>query len=326
MEPIKETGLGLFLKKEREKKGLSIDHLAKITMLRRHYIEALENEAWDRLPSQVFIKGFLRNYSKALGLDYEEVLRQFESSVPVHDGLPKPLMPPGKTKKAHVFLFLIPIVLAALIVLFFMREPSPPDKKAESAPAKVSETKAAPIADQDKNVKQAQPLNQDVPLNANRPSGNNAVAVIVAEPSSVKENVPSSKLSTAPQDVATERQVQPPMEETPVTTTQTPIQESAAKPADETATDVNEPYKLSGLVTSTTYIKIFIDNNPPRQYIFPRGSRPRWTAKAGFYVLVGNAGGIEFEFNGKKIKDLGGQGVVVRLRLPENFNLNIGEN
>jgi hypothetical protein len=45
-----------------------------------------------------------------------------------------------------------------------------------------------------------------------------------------------------------------------------------------------------------------------------------------FYIVIGNAAGIDFDFNDKKIKNLGHPGDVVRLRLPENFNRTISEN
>ena len=37
-----------------------------------------------------------------------------------------------------------------------------------------------------------------------------------------------------------------------------------------------------------------------------------------FNILIGNAAGIEFDFNGKRITDLGRVGQVVRLQLPED--------
>ena len=42
-------------------------------------------------------------------------------------------------------------------------------------------------------------------------------------------------------------------------------------------------------------------------------------------ILVGNAAGVEFEFNGKMIKDLGEPGKVVRVRLPEDFESKVYE-
>ncbi len=42
-------------------------------------------------------------------------------------------------------------------------------------------------------------------------------------------------------------------------------------------------------------------------------------------MLVGNAAGMDFEFDGKEIKDMGELGQVVSLRLPEGFERLIPE-
>ena len=54
-------------------------------------------------------------------------------------------------------------------------------------------------------------------------------------------------------------------------------------------------------------------------------ARPQWKAKEGFDILVGNAAGVEFDFNGELINDLGTLGQVIRLRLPEGFNSSMTE-
>jgi hypothetical protein len=40
----------------------------------------------------------------------------------------------------------------------------------------------------------------------------------------------------------------------------------------------------------------------------------------GFELLIGNAGGIDFELNGKKVGPIGRPGQVVRVRLPGDYD------
>lgn len=61
--------LGDLLRKAREDKGLSLSQVEEATRIRRAYLQALEEEAFDRLPAAVYVKGFLKNYSLFLGLD-----------------------------------------------------------------------------------------------------------------------------------------------------------------------------------------------------------------------------------------------------------------
>ena len=82
---------------------------------------------------------------------------------------------------------------------------------------------------------------------------------------------------------------------------------------------------LTGIVHLRTWIRIYIDDEAPKEYILQPGSRPQWKAEKGFYVLLGNAAGMDFEFDGKDIKELGELGQVVSLRLPEGFDRVIAE-
>jgi cytoskeleton protein RodZ len=327
MDTINETAIGLFLKTEREKKGLTVDYMAKVTRLRKYYIEALENEDWDKLPSRVFIKGFLRTYSKGLGLNYDEVIGRFESSVPVHDGLPKPLLPPSKNNKKYVFLFVaLGIIALCLFIVIFMKNTGSNVTKPGGAAAKVTENKNAQSPDNHKDVAQAPSLNQSSTLKNNLPSVNNPVAVRGHESSPAESIIKASVPGAPSQEPLTGSRAAETIQTAPVKSIQTAVHEAVKKTDEQSFEAAMKQYSLTGLVTATTYVKIYIDSNPPKDYIFPKGSRPHWNASEGFYVLVGNAGGIEFDFNGKRIKDLGNPGAVVRLRLPENSNLNISEN
>jgi hypothetical protein len=76
---------------------------------------------------------------------------------------------------------------------------------------------------------------------------------------------------------------------------------------------------LNAVVLEDTWVRIHIDNEEPKEYIFHPGARPQWKAKEGFQLMVGNAGGIELELNGTKLKSLGKPGRVVKRTIPESF-------
>ena len=63
--------LGQELRKEREKRNISLKELADVTRISRRYLEALEDDKLDVLPGGFFIKGIVRSYAKALGIDEE---------------------------------------------------------------------------------------------------------------------------------------------------------------------------------------------------------------------------------------------------------------
>ena len=69
--------LGLFLKKRRETQGLSLDQVASLTRIQSKFIEAIEEEEFQKLPEQVFTRGFVRTYARSLGVNEEDALRRF---------------------------------------------------------------------------------------------------------------------------------------------------------------------------------------------------------------------------------------------------------
>jgi len=83
---------------------------------------------------------------------------------------------------------------------------------------------------------------------------------------------------------------------------------------------VSKVLSLEAQVKETTWVKIIVDDAPPKQYIFRPGSRPEWKAHKGFEIVIGNAGGIALVFNGRKLDNLGQHGKVISLKLPKKGN------
>jgi cytoskeleton protein RodZ len=72
------------LKAAREASGRSLDDLADATRVRKQYLIALEEGAYDRLPSRPFSTGYVRAYARALGLDEETAADRFKTEAPDH--------------------------------------------------------------------------------------------------------------------------------------------------------------------------------------------------------------------------------------------------
>ena len=69
--------IGDTLRKEREKQKLSIKDIGQATSIRSVYIDALEKGEYDKLPGEVYAKGFIKNYGNFLNLEGDELVRQF---------------------------------------------------------------------------------------------------------------------------------------------------------------------------------------------------------------------------------------------------------
>ncbi len=68
---------GRFLAAVRQAQGVRIEEVAEATKISTRYIEAIETNAFERLPSAIFVKGYLREIAGVLHLDADEVVEGF---------------------------------------------------------------------------------------------------------------------------------------------------------------------------------------------------------------------------------------------------------
>jgi len=72
--PLSLQAVGKLLVEAREKSGLTVDDVASRLRLMPRQVRALESGDADALPGLAFVRGFLRNYTKLLGIDAEPLL------------------------------------------------------------------------------------------------------------------------------------------------------------------------------------------------------------------------------------------------------------
>lgn len=116
--------VGEILKKTRIEKKLSVEDVEKKIKIRAKFLKALEDNDYQKLPSTVYIKGFIRNYSEFLGLSSEKVLvvfrRQFDEKRNLGI-LPRGLTTPTEERSLTIkkppvmaLLFLLPLLLLSV--------------------------------------------------------------------------------------------------------------------------------------------------------------------------------------------------------------------
>jgi len=68
---------GDFLKRIREYKGVELTRMADMTKVSKTYIRNIEEEAFEKLPASVYVRGFVYQYAKSLKLNPELVANSF---------------------------------------------------------------------------------------------------------------------------------------------------------------------------------------------------------------------------------------------------------
>ena len=71
--------IGSSLREARERQGLDLATVERETKIRGKYIRALEDEQFELLPAQTYVKGFLRTYAETLGLDGQLYVDEYNS-------------------------------------------------------------------------------------------------------------------------------------------------------------------------------------------------------------------------------------------------------
>ena len=109
MEP-----LGRYLKRERELRQITVAEVAQTTRIPTRIIAKLEDDELDALPADIFVRGYLRAYARALSIDEGDVLARHQRKPEPDRPPPLPAMytpEPGRR-------FGIALALVILLILF----------------------------------------------------------------------------------------------------------------------------------------------------------------------------------------------------------------
>jgi len=165
----KET-LGRYLKRERESRKVSLEELSRGTRISRPFLEALERDDFPFFSQREFIPGFLKGYTRHLGLDPDEVLRRykiqselerhkgsfrqlslFPNSFPSPEEIPEPekapqrVLPPHEKRHSHRWILMqVAIIIVAISLSFYLhsllnhsRNSKQPSEAGDALPAGV---------------------------------------------------------------------------------------------------------------------------------------------------------------------------------------------
>lgn len=69
------------LKKRREELGYNLKEIAKTLRIRSDYLKAIEEETFEKLPVEVYTKGYIREYAKFLKTDPEIVIKAYMEKI-----------------------------------------------------------------------------------------------------------------------------------------------------------------------------------------------------------------------------------------------------
>lgn len=282
------------LRRERELRDVSREHLAAAIRISVRQLDALESGRFEILPAKVFSRGFVRAMAIHLGLDAERYAAAFASvwdawaeaergrtsSEVAQSGQHVRLSKPRRAVSMSTFLVGGGIALAIALVTFgavFLKS------RAER-----------PLA------------RQLVRSRVERPTVSGAGPASLALPPSIASSTVALPSSSAPLSPAVLVPVSVPVA-APVTVAQPPAERPPAAPR----------APREGLVLKMTFrddcwTEVSADGRPVTAELFRKGAVKEFPGSRRFVVTLGNAGAVSLSLNGAPVPLDGSSGKVVK--------------
>ena len=153
--------LGRYLHDARQALGIDLHEAAQQTRIGIQYLKALEEEDFSKLPGEVFVRGFLKNYAKFLRLDEADILKRYAefgqkkppvvAPPPVESPQAAPVQaPPRPRSKIPIEPLLWGAGIVVILMLFLFtalprRHAKEPRQTEMTSPAGNAELSSAPV-------------------------------------------------------------------------------------------------------------------------------------------------------------------------------------
>jgi cytoskeletal protein RodZ len=120
--------IGPYLRRIREQRGMSLERLARETRIPIWSLESLESSRFQELPAEVFVRGFLKAYARAVSIPVDDVMARYTlsrrtagvSSWPAN----LPSRVPPKRSQVRVAVGFLALLIFVAIALSWALEPS----------------------------------------------------------------------------------------------------------------------------------------------------------------------------------------------------------
>jgi cytoskeletal protein RodZ len=264
--------LGDLLRETREQKKLSLEDVEQGTNIRKLYIKSIEDGDYDKLPGEVFLKGFIKTYGKFLGLNSLELIEQYKKEKNA-SASEKEVEPTNQVQEQPV-------------------SPAQPPKVEEKITEPTKEKNIPKIDSFASNQAYLQPTKSN--------SKKNIFLVIII----LIVIIGGAVFFLSSQDTS---DTKAPVHTTQQESTQQPEQQ-AQQPAPAPVVNGAE---VTAVFNEDCWTEVKVDGNVVLSETVKKGSNLNWKGNNQIDITVGNAGAIDITFNNQPVGKLGDIGAVV---------------
>ena len=286
-ETVTTETIGSRLRRERLSKHKTLEDVAEATRINIKTLQAIEGDDKNRLPARVFVQGFIRLYAQYIGIDPQEALAQYskesddtidpKSKINVRSILESESLAESPSFLSSKQILFLILIILLALLIYLGRQ------NYLTKPEVASVTQSSETLQTEPTAPAGEPAVEPGP----EPS---------AEPAAVMGN-----------------KIEQPL---PLNETKSVSSKTAAVEKKPTLPSPKE-YILEAQFIERTWIWVKVDENEPQEYLFQPGENYKWKAFEKIDINLGNAGGVEFVLNNKKLPQIGVSGQVVRLKMPE---------
>ena len=279
------------LKRERELREVSMDELSRATRISNRFLEALENEDWEKLPGGVFGHGFVRTVARYLGLDENALLGEYDlaraDNLPPAPPNPEERIPSPPKWIPYAALGAVLLLAVGLILTTrYAWHRIAAHRRASKQPAVSASTSTRPSQPQTSASEQPG-VSASIPTSPSQP-----------QTSASKQPRVSPSISTSPSPLQSKPLVSPPVVPTPAASSEIPA---------------NVPLELILSTSAATRVRVLADGWLLIDRHLPAGETRRFKAKHHLDVSASDSSAVLLELNGKAMPPLGPPGASGRM-------------
>ena len=305
---------GSYLKHERELRGVPLDDVAESTKIGIRFLRALEENRFEDLPGEVFVKGFIRSYGQAIGSNVDELLAAYHESgskqKKEHEAshLEAPLSKEESSERRSEFPMKAVLGFGAALLILAGGAYWVTSKKGENS-APVQQSQSATPATVDNSLPEIEEEVESAQLEETN------------TPSSVSENqISEPSQPVAPGPVEIPAPVNPEKTATEVAEAQKPVKNTFTVPENiDTIKDIQEqsvpgstdssaeealgesPLNLEIRVDENSWFNLRVDDQRDQDFILPPGGSKTIRAKVAVVMTIGNRRATQLILNGQQL-------------------------
>jgi cytoskeletal protein RodZ len=274
---------GIDLKAERERQGTSLNQIAEETHISLRHLMNLEEGHYEELPGGVYNRAFLRSYCEYLGIDSHSMLQRYERETYDPADRGSKIMPAPPVPIQEPFSLHPAFVWGVALVL-------------SVAGLYYSRSWIASVFSPYFSSPPSSNLRVEAEPAVRSPNQREPVQVLAAD---ILQSLDKTSQGESPMAGAANQ-----------------TEFSGLLPA-------GANLQLNFEVVDSCWVSLFSDGNHVFVKLLEPGESPTFAADKRFYIILGNAAGVNLTINGKPIKPLGKPGEVVKMLIDEENMQNL---